>query len=343
MTASRTKTHGAEACSGCSLCLLVCPVWRSTLDIRMTPHGRAKAMQHGVSAADLADSVDACTLCGACEPICPEQIPLLDMVLDLRAELARATPARIESAVAGLQTQHDANSGATSSTASSTATSTMSSTAASTTATLLLPDRALLAQPTLLQTTMALFAAERASVAADSGADIAAALEAGAGIPEARLARFLAPLRSARRLIVCDGMLLRALRGWLPRQRIDSLGLSASSLAAVSTRLRPDDLYVIEPSAYHADRERLVGHYDGLRLTSGCMMNLDLQRLAIPTTAKHAWLPEKRRVDAADQARWILEGLPVSRIVVEDCSDIAVFRSVAPYPVLHIAELGEAS
>ena len=36
------------ACSGCSLCLLVCPVWRRRRDdLRLTPHGRAKALQHG--------------------------------------------------------------------------------------------------------------------------------------------------------------------------------------------------------------------------------------------------------------------------------------------------------
>lgn len=324
MMAEHDKRRGAEACSGCSVCLLACPVWRSTHDIRLTPHGRAKAMQHGATAADLADSVDACTLCGACEPACPEAIPLVDLVLRLRAELAGADPARIGQAVAPLQQHHDAKSAA----------------ASLETGTLLLPDQALVDQPALLQQVVGLFVAEQACVAADSGADIARALEAGAGIPEARLNLFLASLQSARRLIVCDGLLLRALRAWLPQRRIDSIGAAASSLAAVSARLRPDDLYVIEPRAYHLDRERLIGHYDQLRVSSGCMMNLDLQRLAIPTTASHAWMPQKRRVDTADQARWILEGRTISRIVVEDCRDIPVFQSIVPYPVMHIAQLG---
>jgi len=59
-------------CSGCSLCLLVCPVWRQTRDISLTPHGRAKAIQHGDS-VDSA-SVESCTLCMACDPVCPEKI-----------------------------------------------------------------------------------------------------------------------------------------------------------------------------------------------------------------------------------------------------------------------------
>ena len=44
------------SCSGCSLCLLACPVWRQTRDIRLTPHGRAKALQHGAGAAALGAS-----------------------------------------------------------------------------------------------------------------------------------------------------------------------------------------------------------------------------------------------------------------------------------------------
>ena len=71
-------------CSGCSLCLLVCPVWRQTRDIELTPHGRAKALQHGAGIKEIAASLDSCTLCLACDPVCPENIDLSGMVLDLR-------------------------------------------------------------------------------------------------------------------------------------------------------------------------------------------------------------------------------------------------------------------
>ena len=73
-------------CSGCSLCLLVCPVWRETRDVRLTPRGRAKAIQHGMSGSDIARSVEGCTLCGACEPACPEKLPLVDLVMELRRD-----------------------------------------------------------------------------------------------------------------------------------------------------------------------------------------------------------------------------------------------------------------
>jgi len=83
-------------CSGCSLCLLVCPVWRKTRDISLTPHGRAKTMQQGDTVD--ATSVESCTLCMACSPICPEEIDQVEMILNLRRQQ------RLSSAQYGPQT-----------------------------------------------------------------------------------------------------------------------------------------------------------------------------------------------------------------------------------------------
>src|SRR4030081_862588 len=89
------------ACSGCSLCLLVCPVWRRSRDFRLTPHGRAKALQHGARIADIIPAIESCTLCGCCEPVCPEEIDLVGMTIDLRAQLPRSA------ALQALQTRMD--------------------------------------------------------------------------------------------------------------------------------------------------------------------------------------------------------------------------------------------
>ena len=310
------RTKGFEACTGCSLCLLACPVWRATHDIRLTPHGRAKAMQHGAGAGDLAASIDSCTLCGACEPACPEDIALVDLIVSLRAPSQPAGMARQAAMPLGAR-QGEA---------------------------MLLADAALAANAGVLAQTVALLGGM--AVATDKGADIALALESGAAIAPARLEAFLSPLRGAQALVVADGLLLRALRGWLPSSsssfplRAQSLGEAASRTVAVRAALGRGDFYVIEPRAYHADRERLVGHYDELRHATGCGINLDMQRLAVPTTANS--LPQRagrNRVDVSAQARWIVEGKAFSRIVVEDLNDVAAFRSITDKPVLHVAQL----
>jgi len=310
------RTKGFEACTGCSLCLLACPVWRSTHDIRLTPHGRAKAMQHGAGVGDLAASIDSCTLCGACEPACPEDIALVDLIVALRAPLQPAAMARQAAKPVGAR-QGEA---------------------------VLLADAALAANAGVLAQTAALLGGM--AVATDNGADIALALESGAAIAPARLEAFLSPLRGAQALVVADGLLLRALRGWLPSSssysylRVQSLGEAASRTVAVRAALGRGDFYVIEPRAYHADRERLVGYYDELRHATGCGINLDMQRLAVPTTANS--LPQRagrNRVDVSAQARWIVEGKAFSRIVVEDLNDVAAFRTITDKPVLHVAQL----
>ncbi len=310
-------TKGHESCSGCSLCLLVCPVWHARRDIRHTPQGRAKALQMGVPVAALVESIDSCTLCAACEPACPESLPLVDMMLGLREQLARDVPARLPVI--------DWRSGASPRLAQ---------------AVCLIPDAALLQRPDLLA--KAAQQLDGMQVVEDAGLDIAEAIEAGQAIPQERWYGFLQALKRARRVVVANGLLAHWLRGSLPAVRIDSLAMALGSLEAVRSRLQPGDFYVIESRHYHADRERLVHHYDGLRQRSGCSMNLDLQRLAVPTTASSmATQRGQSGIDVLEQARWILEGTTPARIVVEDAADLAVFTAVSDKPVIHLAELGD--
>ncbi|MDP1733653.1 MAG: (Fe-S)-binding protein [Sulfuritalea sp.] len=283
------------ACSGCSLCFLVCPMWRSSRDPRFTPEGLAKALQCGATASQLAEVIDACSLCGACDPVCPEGIDLTGMIMDLRRETGDRpglSPISREPQPAGA---------------------------------LLLPGVDLRANPELLARVGALLGFASAG---DDGADIALALEVGGDIPSARRRRFLDSL-DGRTLVVGDGLLLAALRRWLPAARLQSVGEALSNLTALRRRLASADFYVIEPRAYHADHERLVTHYDRLRAETGCAMNLDLQRIAIPAT------------DEAEVS-WMLRGRKPARIVVENPADRAAFENVRDVPVLHIAELAEA-
>ena len=298
------------ACSGCSLCLLVCPVWRRTRDLRFTPHGRAKALQHGVPAAELADSVDSCTLCGACEPVCPENIDLVGMTLGLRAQLPQ--PALPPAAVTAAKPDYAGR-------------------------TVLLAGAALRAHPTALRRALALLGAVAAT---DDGDDLALALESGAPLDEARRAAFLAPLRAAAAIVVADGLLYRTLARWQPRARVTSLGYALSRRAEVRGALRTGDLYVIEPRAFHADHAGRVVHYDDLRHDAECAVSLDLLRMAVPATARS--LRQRLGLQACDdggQIRWLLQGRKIARIVVEDAADLAPLAQASGLPVVHVAEL----
>ena len=321
---ARQRRNDFASCSGCSLCLLVCPVWRRSRDLGLTPLGRAKALQHGAVAADIADSIESCTLCAACEPVCPEEIGLVEMTLDLRRRLPQSAAAQdLLARMDGQAARPHAPR------ASSPA--------------VLLPGPGLRERPTTLARAAALLGgAGNISIADDDGADIALALEAGAEVPALRLERFLQPLRGLRKIVVADGLLLRQLCQWLPRSKIVSLGEALSGLAGVRRALGAGDLYVIEPRAYHADYQRLVKHYDALRADRGCTLNLDLQRIAIPASARS--LPQRLGLDAVDdevQARWILHGRNVTRIVVESVEDGAAFEKVSACAVVHLADLAD--
>lgn len=299
--AAARKDHAS--CSGCSLCLLVCPTWRATHDPRMTPEGRAKALQHGATPADVRASVELCTLCAACEPVCPEKIDLVGLTLDLRRRLADGE------AVAAMQAAMNAKPTA----------------APVASRVILLAGRALRAKPEALKRTASLV---RAVPCEDGGEDILEAIEAGVAVQDARLQGFLAHLRPAKVILVDDGLWLRHLRQWLPRARLVGLGEALTALASVRMKLRKTDLYVIEPRAYHDDYQRLVRHYDRLRADRGCEFNLDLQRIAISASGK-------------GQAEWILKGRRVERIVVERHEDAEAFAALGTHPVVHAAELAD--
>jgi ferredoxin len=323
-TGARAAKQDHAACSGCSLCLLVCPVWRRTRDLRLTPHGRAKAMQHGASVADLAPSIESCTLCGACEPVCPENIGLVDMLINLRRKLPRSTVTqnlRTSLQDAPVRPQYGPRA----------------------TSTVLLAGAMYMWRPALLARISRLLGGGKSiAVENDGGANISLALELGVEIAPQRLERFLAPLRLRKKIVVTDGLLLRRLREWLPAMELVSLGVALSSLAPVRQRLRAGDLYVIEPRAYHENHAALVMHYDNLRAETGCAMNLDLQRIAIPTTALS--LPQlighKTRADG-EQLRWILQGRRISRIVVENLDDRYAFEQMSGVPVVHLSEVAD--
>lgn len=322
-TPASNQPRDYSACSGCSLCLLVCPMWRSSRDPRFSPEGLVKALQNGARAVELAAPIEACALCGACDPVCPERIDLSGLIMELRSKLPAPSPR--PAVLDDLHARLQQGAGAT-------------VPVAARAAPLLLPGAALRADAALLARVQALLGL---AMVDDDGDDIALALELGVEIPQARLQSFLALLHG-HSIVAAEGLLLRQLRRWLPGTKRMGLGAALSSRPAVRSNLAASDLYIIEPRAYHGDYERMVAYYERLRIETGCSFSLDLQRVAIPAAApgrRHRLGLDADLDDA--QAKWILQGRKPGRIVVESLADRAVFQRVCDLPVVHLAELGE--
>jgi ferredoxin len=299
----------AARCSGCGLCQLVCPAWRQSADVELTPLGRCKALQHGAAPAELATSLASCNLCGACEVVCPERIDLFAMTRALRGALLDAPPEN--SALVTRQIPPATRAARC----------------------MLVADAALRARPDTLARVLALLGG--AVVAEDDGADIVAAIASGSPLAPEHIATFVSQFPAGTRIVVADGLLLRQPLPWPGGSEVLGLGAALGALPAVRDCLRTGDLYVIEPCAYHADYERQVVRYDALRIKRRCEINLDLQRIAIP--AGVGTLPQA--ADATAQARWIVQGRQLERIVIESENDRAAFEGLGICPVLHLADV----
>ncbi|NUN50321.1 MAG: (Fe-S)-binding protein [Candidatus Brocadiae bacterium] len=314
-----------DACHGCDVCALSCPVWQQTRDMRLTPKGRAKAIQGGAGAEDLVESLSACLMCGSCVPACPERIDLVGMTLTLRADLARAGRSPLAPLTEGLAVPPA-----------------LSARPAVAGKTVLLAEPRLLADlPALSSAILRLGGPSHVVVPDDTGADIAWSIEAGLTPDPARIAGFLESLSGALRVILCEGFLIGFLRERLPGTPIRGIGEACLAVPAVREALRTSDYYVLDTRAYHADRERLVRVYDTLRRETGCALNLDLQRLAIPTGARA--VPSRHGagpVRVQEQVRWMLEGWHPRRIVVENLEDGEAMRAHTGLPVVHVAGVG---
>lgn len=312
-----TSRADYAACSGCTLCAPVCPVWRDTRDLRMSPEGRCKALQHGAVVPDISRSLDSCTLCGACEPVCPENIDLLGAVRRLRQQLPDS-PNRSRLRARLRETKRpDELVGSR--------------------RTMLVPGAGLRAHPPLLAATLQLLGADVMGTTCD---DVSLALDSGVEVPPLVLRQMLSSLQSSRLIVVADGSLVAPLREFLPKARLSTLGEVLSSLPAFRAQLTPDDFYVIDSRAYHAEYERLVLHYHRLREERGIQLNLDLQRIAVPASAQG--LPQRlgeSPLDDAAHVRWLLKGRKMRRIISENADDLAAIRRHSNVSAIHIAEL----
>jgi len=100
-------------------------------------------------------------------------------------------------------------------------------------------------------------------------------------------------------------------------------------------KLGPGDLYIIDAASFHADHAERIGHYLSLRQMSGCQLNLDLHRMAIPTGIGHA----SPHFDVARQIEWLTRGRKFDRLVVENPAECATLTELTGKPAVSLAEL----
>ncbi|MDX8384824.1 MAG: hypothetical protein R8M45_12140, partial [Ghiorsea sp.] len=101
----------------------------------------------------------------------------------------------------------------------------------------------------------------------------------------------------------------------------------------VQHKLQNTDFYIISAPAFHADHAKRVAYYSALQQQTGCSINLDLQRNALPTAIGADRLDEKMQVE------WLLQGRVFERMIVEDAADKSRLAALSGKPVLHVSEL----
>ncbi|OAG26723.1 (Fe-S)-binding protein [Thermodesulfatator autotrophicus] len=78
-----------DLCARCGKCLVACPVFRATRRETFSPRGRLLALEEGRASFRFFAS---CLLCGACERACPNNVPLLETLV--QAKLSHPIPTK---------------------------------------------------------------------------------------------------------------------------------------------------------------------------------------------------------------------------------------------------------
>jgi glycolate oxidase iron-sulfur subunit len=95
-----------DRCVKCALCLPTCPTYAIERTETQSPRGRVALVQGvtsaGIAPADAADALDSCLACGACEKVCPAQVPFGSILDRGRALVAGAVPRPVDRWIAAL-------------------------------------------------------------------------------------------------------------------------------------------------------------------------------------------------------------------------------------------------
>jgi ferredoxin len=236
-------------CIGCGLCILGCPAYEETGFDMLTARGRNKGLQAGLEAADLVESIWACTLCGYCDAICPSDVHNVDIVLHLRRELVPPALSEPEGRVEGSEAEGRVEGLAPAS-------------------------QALVLGCTIRERAPYLIASIREFLSQIGRSSIESS-DACCGSLEVESGRAVRVKVKAG--VVADPICLEQYHaeflGVLAMQHLDLFDLE------------PPFYYYAPHRLINRDHARMYPLYDGLRRRFGCDMNLDLNRLARSTSA----------------------------------------------------------
>jgi hypothetical protein len=294
--------------------MIGCPAYEEAGSEAHTAKGRNRMLQAGLKAADMAEAVEACTLCGYCDAICPKHVRNVEITLKLRRDLSGASSLSAPAArplVLGCTLREKA--------------------------------------PHLIPSILDFL--KRAGVAAEpetSGCCGAKDVEAGKALPchdgaghaeapASAPAGGPPPLRAkathaearfpkrAKAGIVCDPVCLE-------QYEADFLGELA---------MKRLDLFDLKPPFYYFAPHRLINGaharyyplYHALREKTGCGMNLDLNRLARSTTAS-AVNPK----DVGAAVKRLLRHSKAERIITCSPAEYLAFKEHAGRETLYITQ-----
>ncbi|HEY5734300.1 MAG TPA: 4Fe-4S dicluster domain-containing protein [Gammaproteobacteria bacterium] len=294
----------ASRCHGCGLCAMVCPVYQQGGSVMETPHGWAKTLQGNDELEQ--DQVFACVLCGACAPLCPQDIDMMQMLIALRQGYDH------EGELGEQSYEISGQKGKV----------------------VLIVDRELAQNPDRIEKALELLGGQHVQLALDQGDDISEAMMQGRKVSHGRLHQFLTSLQPVKKIIISDGLLQKLIKDKLPQIPMESLGRNLSSHTGIRNNIGANDYYVIDSQGYHADYARAVIYYDDMQQQTRCILNRDLHRLAIPTGA-HA----VAGFDHAAQIRWLMSGSNAQRVIAESLSDYQLLNRHCEQMVVHITEL----
>ncbi|MBL4774730.1 MAG: (Fe-S)-binding protein [Mariprofundus sp.] len=124
------------------------------------------------------------------------------------------------------------------------------------------------------------------------------------------------------------------------QQQLESDAFNLSCNPAVQAQISQDDFYIIDAAPFHAHHAERVRHYDQLRQTTGCSINLDLNRMAIPTGADSV-SAQMGKFDVEAQINWLVQGRKFQRVIVESEADQTTLAEIIDKPVIHVSQLLE--